>query len=195
MSMIPAPRAAVLAALGLSFSIFMVSAQAAMFATFTFHRDDPATVLSEDPHIETVNDVTLTVSSDDHVHLGDWSGDGDPNLYNHGNIIQTLAFSQPVTILDFDVVAGNSTGFTGNSFVSSAGGTFTVGADTIPFLFDVTTNGNGVWAEITSFDWTQDSGGDLTIDNLRISFVPVPVAFWLGLSGLVALSRFKYTRT
>ena len=78
-----------------------------------------------------------------------------------------------------------------NVFVSSAGGTFNV--DMLGF-FDVPLKGDGIWEEITSFSWTQPEG-ELTIDNLQFSAVPVPAAFWLGLSGVAALSRFTRRRT
>ena len=189
------PRAAVLAALGLSFSILMLPAQATIvFGTINFDDHELATELAPSPYVETAAGVTVSVTSPTHIHLGDWSGDGSPDLYNDNDITQTLTFSQPVTILGFDVVDESGAGFgAGNSFVSSAGGTFSVGAGAIPFFFDVTTNGIGVWEDITSFDWTQPDG-DLTIDNLQFSSVPVPAAFWLGISGLVALSRFARAR-
>ena len=190
-----APRAAVSAALGLLFTTFTVPALAAVvFGTITFDDHELATELAPGPYLETAAGVTVSVTfvpPADHIHLGDWDLDGSPDLYNHAGITQRLTFSQPVNILGFDVVdEDGGLGAGNNSFVSSAGGTFSVVAGTPDFFFDVTANGSGVWAGITSFDWTQASGGDLTIDNLQFSAVPLPAAFWLGISGLVALSRF-----
>ena len=133
----------------------------------------------------------MSATSPTHLHLGDWSGDGSPDLYNHANIIQTLTFSQPVNILGFTVVAQNGGFGTNNSFVSDAGGTFNINA--LGF-FDVAANGGGIWEGITSFSWTQP-GGDLTIDNLQFSAVPVPAAFWFGISGLAVVFRHTRRRT
>ena len=196
MRIFQASRAAILAGTGLLFSIFIVPAHAAIvFGTITFDDHALTTELATDPYVETVVGVTVTVSSPTHIHLGDWDGDGSPDLYNHANITQTLTFSRPVNILGFTVV-DESGGFgTNNAFVNDAGGTFNVSAldlDALDF-FDVAANGAGIWEGITSFSWTQPSG-DLTIDNFQFSAVLVPAAIWFGISGIAALSRFARRR-
>ncbi len=187
-------RSAILAGTGLLFSILIAPANAAIvFGTITFDDHPLATELATDPYVETVAGVTVTVTAPpaDHIHIGDWDGDGSPDLYNHADITQTLTFSQPVNILGFDVVDESGGLGTNNDFLSDAGGTFNV--DVVDDFFDVSIKGLGIWEGITSFSWTQPSG-NLTIDNLQFSTVPIPAAFWFGVSGIAALVRFTRPR-
>jgi hypothetical protein len=191
MRLFQAPRAAVLVTSGFLFSTLLTPVHAAIvLGIITFDDHPAATELAPGPYEEAVAGVDVRVTSPAHIHIGDWSGDGSPDLYNHANITQTLTFSQPVDILGFDVVDETSGLGNNNVFISSAGGSFNISA--LGF-FDVTTSGDGIWEGITSFSWTQP-GGDLTIDNLRFSTVPVPAAFWFGLSGIGTLSRIARRR-
>lgn len=190
MNTILKPRAIVVALMGLLLSIFAVSAQAMIaFGTITF--DDGTLGLPNPPYVETAAGVQMTLTSSSHLHFDDRGGDSTTDLWNHLGITQTFTFSQPVSILSFDVVEANSGGLgAGNSFASDAGGSFSVSA---VGMFDVAANGVGVWQDITSFSWTQPTG-ELSIDNLDFSTVPIPAAFWLTLSGLAGLSRFARQR-
>lgn len=191
MSIFRRPRAAVLAATGFLFGIFIVPSQAAIiFGTVTFDDHELATELATDPYQETAAGIDVSVTSVIHIHIGDWSGDGSPDLYNHANITQTLIFSRPINILGFDVVDEHGGLGVNNSFVSSAGGTFNVGA--LGF-FDVVADGAGIWEEITSFTWTQPVG-DLAIDNLQFSAVPLPSALFLLSLPLAGLSWARRKR-
>jgi hypothetical protein len=154
---------------------------AIVFGTVTFDDHELATELAAGPYLETVGRVDVSVTSVTHIHIGDWNGNGSPDLYNHANITQTLSFSRPINLLGFDVVDEDG-GFglnalldPNNEFFIYAGGEFNVAA--LGF-FDVPTSGIGIWEGITSFSWTQ-AGGEITIDNLQFSAVPLPSALLL----------------
>ncbi|MFT4584156.1 MAG: hypothetical protein ACI915_000396 [Gammaproteobacteria bacterium] len=84
--------------------------------------------LATDPYQETVAGVVVSVTSAGHIHLGDWNENGSSDLYNHADITQTPTFGRPIILFGFEVV--NEAGDLGanNVLVSSAGGTFNVGA-------------------------------------------------------------------
>lgn len=161
------------------------------FGTITFDAAGTAHQQPPGPFFETSAEVDMTLTTDNHLHLGDRSGDGNPDLYNHNGITQTLTFSQPVSILSIDVVddAGGF-GAINNEFKSSIDGTFstTDGIFSIDALgvFDVAANGSGVWEDIIAFSWLQ-IGGEFSIDNVQFSAVPIPAALWLSASALMAL--------
>lgn len=183
------PRSVALTAIPLLFGIYVVPASAAIsLGTITFDAAGTEHQQPLGPFFETTSGVLMTLTTDNHLHLGDRSGDGNPDLYNHNNITQTLTFSRPVSILGFDVVAdAGGFGAQNNEFKSSAGGEFSIEA---LGNFDVTIDGAGVWENITWFSW-QQFGGEFTIDNVKFSAVPIPAAFWLALTGFVALLKVR----
>ena len=182
------PRYVTLALTVLFFGICLAPTQAAVsFGTVTFDAAGTAHQQPPGPFVETISGISMTLTTDNHLHR---SGDGNPDLYKHNNITQTLTFSQPVSILNFDVVAdADGFGTDNNEFISSAGGEFSIDA---LGNFDVASNGVGVWEDITWFSWKQ-LGGEFTIDNVQFSAVPVAAAFWFTLSALVTLSRVRGT--
>jgi hypothetical protein len=137
------------------------------------------------PYLETVDGVTVSLSSTVHLHMGDWSGDGNPDLRNHAGITDTFNFSEAVNIIGFDVVSGNQFG-ADNIFTSETGNQFSV--NSLGF-FDVANSAFAAdWQNITSFTW-RVLGDELVIDNLQfeaVSAVPVPAAIWLFGPALLA---------
>lgn len=158
--------------------------------------DTPNEITISGPYQETVDGVTLTLTSNVHLHMGDWSGDGNPDLRNHAGITDTFTFSEGVNIIGFNVVSGNAFG-ADNIFTSTQNGhEFSVNSTDLDSdgFFDV---GNSTfaaeWQNITSFTWLV-TGSELVIDNLQfetVSAVPVPAALWLFGSGLLGLIGFR----
>lgn len=92
------PRSVALTAIPLLFGIYVVPASAAIsLGTITFDAAGTEHQQPLGPFFETTSGVLMTLTTDNHLHLGDRSGDGNPDLYNHNNITQTLTFSQPVS--------------------------------------------------------------------------------------------------
>jgi hypothetical protein len=161
--------------------------------TITFDAAGVPEITVGGPFVETDGGVTLTLSSNVHLHMGDWSDDGsNPDLRNHAGIIDTFQFSEAVDIIGFDVVSGNQFGPGGNVFTSETGHQFSV--DSLGF-FDISNSGfASEWQGISEFTW-QVFGNELVIDNLQfepsVAPVPVPASIWLFGSALLGLLRFR----